>query len=49
MIWGPEQTTASVVAVMLNVLVGAGWVICFARFITAQDDLWRKIMQDAWR
>lgn len=34
-------------AVALNVLVGIVWIIAFARFLRALDDLWRKIMLDA--
>jgi hypothetical protein len=48
LVWNPEQQpVASVVAVSINVLAGIGWVIAFARYLRALDDLWRKIMQDS--
>lgn len=47
-VWDPEQLQAvSWAAVVVNVLVGVAWIIAFARFLRALDDLWRKIMQDA--
>ncbi|SDS65003.1 hypothetical protein [Jiangella sp. DSM 45060] len=50
--FGPEvawddQTAASWAAVAVNVLVGIIWIVAFARFLRALDDLQRKIMQDA--
>ncbi len=50
--FGPEflwdaQPAASWIAVTINVLVGIAWIVAFARFLRAQDDLWRKITQDA--
>ncbi|GAA1673213.1 hypothetical protein GCM10009830_19380 [Glycomyces endophyticus] len=52
--FGPERwwdaqasPAASWVAIGVNVLVGVAWVVAFARFLRALDDLWRKIMQDA--
>lgn len=45
--WGPERAAASGAAVAANVLVGAGWIVAFARFLRALDDLWRRITQDA--
>jgi hypothetical protein len=50
--FGPEllwdtQPVASWIAVAGNVLVGIAWIVAFARFLRAQDDLWRKINRDA--
>lgn len=52
--FGPEllwdtraQPAASWAVVAVNVLVGIVWIVAFARFLRALDDLWRKIMQDA--
>ena len=50
--FGPEflweaQPVASWIAVAVNVLVGIAWIVAFARFLRAQDDLWRKISLDA--
>lgn len=42
-----QQPLASWAAVAVNVLVGVAWIVAFARFLRALDDLWRKIMQDA--
>lgn len=42
-----EQPAASWAAVTVNVLVGIAWIVAFARFLRALDDLQRKIMQDA--
>jgi hypothetical protein len=42
-----QQPVASWVAVAVNVLVGIAWIVAFARFLRALDDLGRKIMQDA--
>jgi len=41
-----QQPAASWAAVTVNVLVGIAWIVAFARFIRALDDLWRKIMLD---
>ncbi|MBE1877427.1 hypothetical protein [Myceligenerans pegani] len=45
-LWDSRQV-ASWVAVIVNVLAGAAWIIAFMRFMRALDDLWRKIVQDA--
>jgi hypothetical protein len=50
--FGPEllwnaHPAASWIAVAVNILVGAVWIVTFARFLRAQDELWRKIMLDA--
>jgi hypothetical protein len=46
-LWDAErQPLASWTAVAINVAVGIGWIIAFARFLRALDDLQRKIMQD---
>jgi hypothetical protein len=45
-VWN-EQAAASWAAVAVNVLVGITWIVTFARFLRALDDLQRKIMQDA--
>jgi hypothetical protein len=42
-----DQPVASWIAVGVNILVGVAWIIAFARFLRAQDELWRKITQDA--
>lgn len=42
-----EQPVASWEAVAVNVLVGIAWIVAFARFLRALDDLQRKITQDA--
>src|SRR5690554_1968589 len=42
-----QQPVASWAAVGVNVLVGIAWIIAFARFLRALDDLGRKIMLDA--
>jgi hypothetical protein len=42
-----QQPVASWAAVAVNVLVGIAWVVAFARFLRALDDLQRKIMLDA--
>ncbi|PZF80084.1 hypothetical protein [Jiangella anatolica] len=46
LIWD-ERPAASWAAVGVNVVVGIAWIIAFARFLRALDDLQRKIMQDA--
>lgn len=50
--FGPEmlwdsQSVASWLAITLNVAVGIAWIVSFARFLRAQDELWRKISLDA--
>lgn len=48
LVWdAQEQPAASWAAVIVNVVVGIAWIIAFARFLRAQDDLWRKIILDA--
>lgn len=48
LLWNSQQQPgASWAAVAGNALVGIGWIVAFARFLRALDDLWRKIMQDA--
>lgn len=42
-----ERPAASWAAVAVNVLIGITWIVTFARFLRALDDLQRKIMQDA--
>jgi hypothetical protein len=42
-----DQPVVSWIAVVANILVGIVWIIAFARFLRAQDELWRKITQDA--
>ena len=47
-VWDAEQQpVASWAAVAVNVLVGIAWIVAFARFLRALDELWRKIIQDA--
>ena len=47
LLWDPQQVAASWAAVVVNLLVGIGWIVAFARFLQAQDELQRKILQDA--
>ncbi|MCD0443125.1 hypothetical protein LO763_05715 [Glycomyces sp. A-F 0318] len=48
LLWdGQASPAASWVAVGANVLVGAAWIVSFARYLRALDDLWRKITQDS--
>ena len=47
LLWDPQQHVASWAAVVVNVVVGIGWIVAFARFLQAQDELQRKILQDA--
>ncbi|MFD1120155.1 hypothetical protein [Sphaerisporangium aureirubrum] len=47
LLWDSRQPVASWAAVAVNLVVGIGWIVAFARFLRAQDDLQRKIMQDA--
>jgi hypothetical protein len=46
-VWDSQQQVASWAAVAVNVLAGIAWVVTFARFLRALDDLQRKIMLDA--
>ena len=46
-LWGDSRPAATWAAVVLNVLVGVGWIVAFTRFLHALDELQRKIMQDA--
>ncbi|SNT64647.1 hypothetical protein SAMN05421812_117163 [Asanoa hainanensis] len=46
-VWDPPQQVASWAAVAVNVVVGAGWIVAFTRFLRSLDELQRKIMQDA--
>ncbi|WP_347404352.1 hypothetical protein [Micromonospora sp. WMMD961] len=52
--FGPEllreaqrSPMASWILVGVNALVGAAWIVAFASFLRAIDDLWRKVMQDS--
>jgi hypothetical protein len=47
LVWDPQQAAASWAAVAVNLIVGVGWIVAFARFLQAQDELQRKILQDA--
>jgi len=47
LLWDPQQQAASWAAVVVNLVVGIGWIVAFARFLQAQDELQRKIQQDA--
>jgi hypothetical protein len=48
LLWDAQESPiVSWVSIGVNVLVGAAWVVAFARFLRALDDLWRKIMQDS--
>lgn len=48
LVWdSKQQSVASWGAVAVNALAGIAWIVVFARFLRALDDLWRKIMQDA--
>lgn len=46
LLWGGHPA-ASWIAVAVNVLAGIAWIVAYARYLRAQDDLWRKINQDA--
>ena len=46
-VWDPQQVAVSWTAVAVNLVIGIGWIVAFARFLQAQDELQRKIMQDA--
>lgn len=45
--WGSASTAASWAAVGLNVALGIGWIVSFARYLQSVDELWRKINLDA--
>ena len=45
LLWDSEPVSWAAVA--LNVVVGAGWIVAFTRFLRAIDDLQRKILLDA--
>ncbi|MFC4529232.1 hypothetical protein [Sphaerisporangium dianthi] len=45
--WDSQRPAASWAAVAANLVVGIGWIVAFARFLRGQDELQRKIMQDA--
>ena len=47
LLWDSQQTIASWAAVAANLVVGIGWIVAFSRFLQAQDELQRKILQDA--
>jgi hypothetical protein len=47
LLWDVQQSVASWVAVAANLVVGIGWIVAFKRFLDAQDELQRKILQDA--
>lgn len=46
-LWGESQHAATWVAVGVNLIVGVGWIVSFARFLRTIDELQRKILQDA--
>jgi hypothetical protein len=46
-LWDEGNEAASGAAVALNVAVGIGWIISFARYLQSVDELWRKINLDA--
>ncbi|SFC89114.1 hypothetical protein [Streptomyces aidingensis] len=45
--WDSQQPAASWAAVAVNLAAGIGWIAAFSRFLRAQDELQRKIVQDA--
>ncbi|MCG5212716.1 hypothetical protein [Streptosporangium sp. KLBMP 9127] len=47
LLWDSRQPVASWAAVAANLVVGIGWIVAFARFLRAQDEFQRKIIQDA--
>ncbi|MGS2648648.1 hypothetical protein [Streptosporangium sp. LJ11] len=47
LLWDSQQPVASWAAVAANLVVGIGWIVAFARFLRGQDELQRKIVQDA--
>ncbi len=46
LLWGTHPVP-NWIAVGVNVVIGIAWIISFARFLRAQDELWRKISLDA--
>ena len=46
-LWGESLQAASWAAVVVNLMVGVGWIVAFTRFLRAIDELQRKILQDA--
>jgi hypothetical protein len=47
LLWDSQQSVASWAAVAANLVAGIGWIVAFARFLQGQDELQRKILQDA--
>ena len=47
LLWDEGQTVVSWAAVAANLVVGIGWIVAFARYLKAIDELQRKIQQDA--
>jgi hypothetical protein len=47
LLWDSQQSVASWVAVVANLVVGIGWIVAFTRLLQAMDELQRKILQDA--
>ncbi|WP_329430268.1 hypothetical protein OG339_19240 [Streptosporangium sp. NBC_01495] len=47
LLWDSQQPVASWTAVAANLVVGIRWIVAFARFLRGQDELQRKIVQDA--
>jgi len=48
-LWNAQQLpVASWIAIAVNLVAGAVWIVAFLRFLRALDDLQRKIMQDAF-
>ncbi|MEV4178661.1 hypothetical protein [Nonomuraea sp. NPDC049709] len=45
--WDSQQPVASWAAVGANLAIGIGWIVAFTRFLREQDELQRKIVQDA--
>ncbi len=46
-LWDPQQTLASWLAVGVNFVAGIGWIVAFTGLLRAMDELQRKIVQDA--
>lgn len=46
LLWG-DLPAVSWAAIALNLAVGAGWIVAFARYLRAVDEVQRKIMVDA--
>ncbi len=47
LLWDEGQTVVSWAAIAANLVVGIGWIVAFARYLKAIDELQRKIQQDA--